>query len=48
MFALELEYTAAQYGTPGTNGKIITDLNLAPAPYVVGNLRTLIGAFYFF
>ena len=41
MFALELEYTAAQYGTPDTNGKIQNG-------YVVGNFRTLFGVFYFF
>jgi len=41
MFALELEYTAAQYGTPDTKGKFQNG-------YVVGNFRPLIGAFYFF
>ncbi len=41
MFALELEYTAAQYGTPDIKGKMIN-------PYEIGNFRTLFGAFYFF
>ena len=41
MFALELEYTAAQYGTPDLKGKM-------QDAYVVSNFRTLLGAFYYF
>jgi len=41
MIALELEYTAAAYGTPDKNG-LVRDI------YVKGNLRSLLAAFLFF
>jgi hypothetical protein len=41
MLALELEYTAAAYGTPDKNG-LVRDI------YVKGNLRSLLAAFLFF
>lgn len=40
--AAELEYTAAQYGTPDNKGVVNTNLN------TVGNLRALVAVYYFF
>jgi hypothetical protein len=40
-FGLELEYTAAAFGTPDARGRVENTT-------VVGNFRTLLGVFYFF
>jgi hypothetical protein len=40
-FGLELEYTAAAFGTPDSRGRVENTT-------VVGNFRTLLGVFYFF